>query len=69
MKAKRRSPGEWNAYFIKWVGMNDGKSIQDAFDDARASEWNIKSKNNGIVLYKFTKEKILLIRQERNNGG
>eukprot|EP00957_Ditylum_brightwellii_P156694 11926593-Ditylum_brightwellii.AAC.1 len=54
---------------MKWVGQKEEKPTQEVFNNAKTSEWNIKSKYDGIVVYKHTYNKILFIRQEENNGG
>eukprot|EP00957_Ditylum_brightwellii_P073654 5596574-Ditylum_brightwellii.AAC.1 len=48
---EKRKAGEWNAYFIKWVSKKENRTIQEAFDITRASEWNIKNKNDYITVY------------------
>ena len=64
-----RKRGEWYDYFLKWKGQDKGKTIEQAFEEARQAEWNVAGSSDGITKYKITEESIRLTRIEGNNDG
>eukprot|EP00957_Ditylum_brightwellii_P203004 15332839-Ditylum_brightwellii.AAC.2 len=50
----RRKPGCWYDYFLKRSEMKQGVTMEQAFEKSSMDDWNIKTCNDGIIVYDKT---------------